>query len=122
MEPMAARVQPQNVRSTHQSIHHLVAHADWDDQSVLSVVAGQVLPVLMKKSKTCHWIVGDTGFAKKGTHSVGVVRQYCGQLGKTDNCQIAVSLSIANAHGSIPVAYRLYLPEAWTQDATHQRG
>ena len=121
VEPMAARVQPQNVRSAHQSMHHLVAHADWNDQSVLSVVAAQVLPVLIKKSKSCHWIVDDTGFAKKGTHSVGVARQYCGRLGKTDNCQVAVSLSIANAHGSIPVAYRLYLPEVWTQDAARRK-
>ena len=92
VEPMAARVQPHNVRSAHQSMHHLVADADWSDQGLLAAVATQVLPALMKKSKVCHWIVDDTGFAKKGTHSVGVARQYCGRLGKTDNCQIAVSL------------------------------
>ena len=121
VEPMAARVQPQNVRSAHQSMHHLVADAHWSDQGLLAVVAAQVLPALMNKSKVCHWIVDDTGFAKKGTHSVGVARQYCGRLGKTDNCQIAVSLSIANEHGSLPVAYQLYLPEAWTQDAARRK-
>lgn len=61
-------------------------------------------------------IVDDTGFPKKGTHSVGVARQYCGQLGKQDNCQVAVSLSVANEQASLPVAWRLYLPEAWAAD------
>lgn len=121
VEPMAARVQPQNVRSAHQSMHHLVADGDWSDQALLAAVATQVLPVLMKKSEVCHWIVDDTGFAKKGTHSVGVSRQYCGRLGKTDNCQIAVSLSIANEHGSLPVGYQLYLPEEWAQDAARRK-
>ena len=58
----------------------------------------------------------DTGFPKKGCHSVGVARQYFGQLGKQDNCQVAVSLSIANHHASLPIAYRLYLPESWAGD------
>jgi SRSO17 transposase len=62
------------------------------------------------------WIVDDTGFPKKGKHSVGVARQYCGQLGKQDNCQVAVSLSIANEGASLPVAWRLYLPEIWLDD------
>ena len=97
VEPMAARVQPQNVRSAHQSMHHLVADGDWSDQGLLAAVTAQVLPALVKKNQEWHWIVDDTGFAKKGTHSVGVARQYCGRLGKTDNCQVAVSLSIANA-------------------------
>jgi SRSO17 transposase len=121
VEPMAARVHPQNVRSAHQSMHHLVADADWSDPVLLAAVAAQVLPTLTKKSKTCHWIVDDTGFGKKGTHSVGVARQYCGRLGKTDNCQVAVSLSIANEHGSLPVAYQLYLPEEWAQDAVRRK-
>jgi SRSO17 transposase len=57
-----------------------------------------------------------TGFPKKGRHSVGVTRQYCGQLGKQDNCQVAVSLSLANRDASLPIAYRLYLPEDWATD------
>ena len=121
VEPMAARVQPQNVRSAHQSMHHLVADADWSDAQLLAAVASQVLPVLTKKSKTCHWIVDDTGFAKKGEHSVGVARQYCGRLGKTDNCQIAVTLSIANEHGSLPLAHRLYLPKEWAEDSARRK-
>lgn len=121
VEPMAARVQPHNVRSAHQSMHHLVADAQWSDAALLAVVASEVLPVLAKKSKTCHWIVDDTGFAKKGMHSVGVARQYCGRLGKTDNCQVAVSLSIANEHGSLPLAYQLYLPQEWAEDAARRK-
>ncbi|WP_428000307.1 IS701 family transposase [Xanthomonas oryzae] len=80
-----------------------------------------MLPPLSRKSAACHWIVDDTGFSKKGVHSVGVARQYCGRLGKTDNCQVAVSLSIANEHGSLPVGYRLYLPEQWAQDTVRRK-
>jgi SRSO17 transposase len=61
-------------------------------------------------------IHNDTGFPKKGRHSVGVARQYCGQLGKQNNCQVAVSLSVATHQGSLPVAYRLYLPKEWAND------
>jgi SRSO17 transposase len=121
VEPMAARVQPQNVRSAHQSMHHLVADADWSDQGLLAAVTAQVLPSLLKKDLSCHWIIDDTGFGKKGTHSVGVGRQYCGRLGKTDNCQVAVSLSIANEQGSLPVAYQLYLPQDWASDRARRK-
>jgi len=116
VEPMAARVCPGNVRSAHQSMHHLVAEAPWDDQAVLGAVAGQVVPALLRKDPRCWWILDDTGHAKKGTHSVGVARQYCGRLGKTDNCQVAVSLSLATGAGSVPLAYRLYLPQPWAED------
>jgi len=74
----------------------------------------QVLPAI---GPIEAWIVDDTGFPKKGKHSVGVARQYCGQLGKQDNCQVAVSLSVANGQASLPVAYQLYLPQAWATDA-----
>jgi SRSO17 transposase len=116
VEPMAARVHPEDVRSAHQSMHHLVAMADWEDPAVLATVARQVTPRLVTGDEDCWWILDDTGHAKKGTKSVGVARQYCGRLGKTDNCQIAVSLSLASARGSIPLAYRLYLPQEWTDD------
>ena len=117
VEPMAARVQPHNVRSAHQSMHHLAAKAPWSDEAMLSAVAAAVLPELVRDELPVHWIVDDTGFPKKGKHSVGVARQYCGQTGKQDNCRVAVSLSIATALGSLPVGYRLYLPREWTDDA-----
>ena len=75
------------------------------------------MPGIERQGRIEAWIVDDTGFTKKGTHSVGVARQYCGRLGKQDNCQFAVTLSIANHSASLPIAYRLYLPETWTNDA-----
>jgi SRSO17 transposase len=74
------------------------------------------LPALERSGPVEAWIIDDTSFPKKGRHSVGVTRQYCGQLGKQDNCQVAVSLSIANEAASLPVAYRLYLPQDWAAD------
>ncbi len=117
IEPIAARVEPGRVQATHQSLHHLIAKADWSDAAVLAVVRDRVLPAIERHGPIQAWIIDDTGFPKKGTHSVGVARQYCGQLGKQDNCQVAVSLSIANEHASLPVAWRLYLPQAWADDA-----
>ena len=116
VEPMAARLAPDNVRRTHQSLHHLVADAPWSDEAVIESVLGQVLAAMKQDGPLVAWIVDDTGFPKKGTHSVGVARQYCGQVGKQDNCQVAVSLSVASDHASVPIAWRLYLPEDWVKD------
>ncbi len=117
VEPMAARVHPQDVRSAHQSMHHLVADSEWSDTALLAAVAREVVPVLSQSGKApCYWILDDTGFRKYGKHSVGVARQYCGQLGKTENCQVAVSLSLATTDGSVPLDYRLYLPREWAED------
>src|SRR4028119_2005343 len=115
-EPMAARIEPGRVQAAHQSLHHVVAKAEWDDAALLRTVRDLVLPAIERHGPVRHWIVDDTGFPKKGKHSVGVARQYCGELGKQDNCQVAVSLSVANNQASLPVAYRLYLPEAWAED------
>jgi SRSO17 transposase len=100
-----------------QSLHHLVAKAPWSDEVLLQQVRNQVLPTMRKQGPVVAWIVDDTGFPKKGKHSVGVTRQYCGQVGKQENCRIAVSLSIANWGSSLPVWYRLYLPKEWAEDA-----
>jgi SRSO17 transposase len=116
VEPMAARIEPGRVRARHQSLHHVVAKAVWDDAAVLAAVRRQVLPALERRGPVRYWIIDDTGFPKRGEHSVGVARQYCGQLGKQDNCQVAVSLSVANDHASLPIAHRLYLPETWARD------
>ena len=117
VEPMAARVHPQDVRSAHQSMHHLVADSEWSDTVLLAAVTREVVPVLSQAGQApCFWIIDDTGFRKYGQHSVGVARQYCGQLGKTENCRVAVSLSLATAAGSLPLSYRLYLPKEWTED------
>ena len=117
VEPMAARVQPGRVQAAHQSLHHFVAKADWSDEAVLAAVRARVLPVMRQRGPIRALIIDDTGIPKKGAHSVGVARQYCGQLGKQDNCQVAVSLSAAGDHVSLPIAYRLYLPHEWADDA-----
>jgi SRSO17 transposase len=115
-EPMAARLHPARVRAAHQSLHHFAAKADWSDEAVLAAVRAQILPVIERRGPLRALIIDDTGFPKKGKHSVGVARQYCGQLGKQDNCQVAVSLSVANDHASLPIAWRLYLPREWADD------
>jgi SRSO17 transposase len=117
MEPMAARLDPDNVQPMRQSLHHLVAKAPWSDETLLDEVRQRVLPAMQKQGSVVAWIVDDTGFLKKGTHSVGVARQYCGQIGKQDNCRVAVSLSVATWSSSLPVAYRLYLPKEWAEDS-----
>ena len=121
VEPMAAMTAPGRTAAQHQSLLHFVGQAPWSDEALLSKVREMVLPRIERHGPIEAWIIDDTGFPKKGRHSVGVGRQYCGQLGKQDNCQIAVSLSLANAHASLPVAYRLYLPEAWASDAARRK-
>src|SRR5271155_5365884 len=117
VEPMAARLCPDNVRQTHQSLHHVVAHAPWSDEDMLEAVRQYALPVMQKQGPIVAWVVDDTGLLKKGRHSVGVTRQYCGQVGKQENCRVGVSLSVATWSSSLPIAYRLYLPKEWAADA-----
>jgi SRSO17 transposase len=121
MEPMAARVDPRHVGARHQSLQHFIADAPWDPTAVLRVAREWVLAPMVRHGPVGAWIVDDTAFPKKGQHSVGVARQYCGVLGKQDNCQVAVSVSVANEAVSLPVAYQLYLPESWASDRPRRR-
>jgi SRSO17 transposase len=121
VEPMAARTAPARTAAQHQSLLHFVANAAWSDEDVLAKVREMVLPAIEKNGPIEAWIIDDTSFPKQGKHSVGVHHQYCGQLGKQANCQVAVSLSIANHSASLPVAYRLYLPQDWTQDRARRK-
>ena len=116
VEPMAARLCPDNVRQTHQSLHHVVAHAPWSDEDILEAVRQYALPAMRRQGPIVAWVVDDTGLVKKGRHSVGVTRQYCGQVGKQENCRVGVSLSVSTAEASLPIAWRLYLPEVWAQN------
>src|SRR5882757_3087368 len=120
VEPMAAVTAPERTAAQHQSLLHFVGEGRWSDEKVLAKVGEMVLPVIERAGPIEAWIIDDTAFPKKGTHSVGVARQYCGQLGKQDNCQAAVSLSIANRQASLPVRYRLYLPQEWAADAARR--
>jgi SRSO17 transposase len=116
VEPLAAVIAPSRVAAKHQSLLHFVGQAPWSDAALMAQVRDWVLPQIERHGPIRAWIIDDTGFPKKGRHSVGVARQYCGQLGKQDNCQVAVSLSVANDAASLPIAYRLYLPQAWADD------
>jgi SRSO17 transposase len=120
VEPMAARVDPRHASAKHQALHHFVAQAQWSDEAMLNRICQWVVPKMDFKAGG-WWIIDDTGFPKKGRHSVGVARQYCGMLGKQDNCQVAVSVSLACDQGSIPVAWQLYLPEEWASDPERRR-
>src|SRR3989454_5440183 len=121
VEPMAARTAPARTAAQHQSLLHFVANAAWSDEDVLAKVREMVLPAIAKGGPIEAWIIDDTSFPKQGKHSVGVHHQYCGQLGKQANCQVTVSLSIANHSASLPVAYRLYLPQDWTKDRARRK-
>jgi len=120
VEPMAAMTAPERTSAQHQSLLHFVGQGQWSDEKVLAKVREQVLPGIERHGAIRGWIVDDTGFPKQGRHSVGVARQYCGQLGKQDNCQTVVSLSLANDYASLPVTHRLYLPQEWIDDAARR--
>ena len=116
VEPLAAVTAPERAEAQHQSLLHLVAQAPWSDQAMLTRVRELVLPSITRDEPIQAWIIDDTGFPKKGCHSVGVARQYCGQLGKQENCQVAVSVSVASHQASLSIAYRFYLPQDWADD------
>lgn len=121
VEPIAARIDPGRVSARHQSLSHFVGQASWSDKAVLAVARDYALSELQSHGSITHWLVDDTGFPKKGEHSVGVANQYCGVMGKNANCQVTVSVSLANQVGSLPAAYRLYLPEDWANDPLRRK-
>jgi SRSO17 transposase len=121
IEPMAARIDPRHVRARHQSMHHLVANAPWEDAAVLRLAREVVLAEMDRHGPVAAWLVDDTAFPKKGEHSVGVAHQYCGALGKQANCQVTVTVTLTNEAVSVPAAYQLYLPEHWARDRTRRR-
>jgi SRSO17 transposase len=121
VEPMAAMTAPARVAAQHQSLLHFVGQSEWSDEKVLAKVREMVLPAMGRCGGIEAWIIDDTSFPKQGKHSVGVAHQYCGQLGHEANCQVAVTLSIANHYASLPVACRLYLPREWADDAQRRR-
>jgi SRSO17 transposase len=121
MEPIAAKLAPKRTKAAHRSLQGFITDAPWSADALLDAVREYALPNITAQSPIEAWIVDDTGLPKKGKCSVGVAHQYCGQLGKTANCQVAVTLSIANEHVSLPIAYRLYLPEEWANDPERRK-
>jgi SRSO17 transposase len=113
IQPLAQRV---NVPGWHgdtmQALQQFVNQSPWDEQAVLRTYRRLLAAALAEAAGVI--VIDDTGFAKKGRHSAGVARQYSGTLGKTDNCQVAVSLHYAAPRGDYPLALRLFLPETWT--------
>jgi SRSO17 transposase len=113
IQPLAQRVNvPGWLGDTEQALQQFISDSPWDAQAVLRTYRRLLATALADPAGVI--VIDDTGFAKKGRHSVGVARQYSGTLGKTDNCQVAVSLHYAAPHGDYPLGLRLYLPESWT--------
>jgi SRSO17 transposase len=130
VEPIAAVTAPSRVAAQHQSLLHFIGQSAWSDEAVLAKVralSARADPARSRAPRTHRGLdhrrhqLPQTSFPKTGRHSVGVTRQYCGQLGKQDNCQVAVSVSVANEAASLPVAYRLYLPQDWAADPVRRK-
>ncbi|SRR5579883_745876 len=120
IEPMAGRLvdDASEIQAMRQRLQQCVTVSPWSDDEVwkrLALKGDAELPELEA------WVVDDTGFPKKGEHSVGVQRQYSGTLGRKDNCQVAVSLHLASERGSLCIGVRLYMPESWTSDPARCR-
>ncbi len=116
LEPMAARLDPLHCRAQHQALQHLVTDSNWDSEALIRASTDFALPFLRALGPIEAYPLDDVSFVKQGKHSVGVARQYCGAMGKTANCQVAVTVSISHGAGSLPCAFRLFLPQAWAED------
>jgi SRSO17 transposase len=121
VEPMAAKLDPLHVQARHQSLHHFVSQAPWSEGELLRVARDYALAAFERHAPVAAWVVDDTAIPKKGSHSVGVAHQYCGVLGKSANCQVAVTVSLVNAVLSVPSGFRLYLPQEWAEDGERRR-
>ena len=110
LQPMAAGLG----LSGHDQLQHFIASPAWDDAPLWRVLAAQADRLV--GGPQAALVIDDTALPKKGTLSVGVARQYCGQLGKRANCQALVSLTLAGQEVPVPVGLRLFLPEEWTAD------
>lgn len=123
MEPMAAKATgtPHHADAAHQKLHHFVANANWSDRDVRDAAANYALAAMQEVEPVVAWIIDDTGFLKQGKHSVGVQRQYTGSAGKTTNCQIGVSLTVATRTMQVPIDFELFLPQSWMNDAERRQ-
>ncbi|WP_437332797.1 IS701 family transposase [Sorangium sp. So ce394] len=123
IEPLAARAcpDPARVQAAHQSLQHFISNAHWDDHAVRRYAARYAIAAMAEHAPISAWIIDDTGFLKKGEHSVGVQRQYTGSAGKITNCQIGISLSVATRYHHVPIDFELYLPRSWADDPARRR-
>ena len=119
VEPMAARVAPGRVQAAHQSLNHFVAKADWSDEALLAAVRAQVLPVMQRAGPIRGWMVM-TRASPRRDRIRSALRGKIAASGKQDNCQVAVTLSLAGDYASLPLAHRPYLPQSWAEDAARR--
>ncbi len=118
VEPIASRAcgSPALAEAMHRKLLRFVGESQWEDRPLREYATRYAVEQMQRRGPVRHWIVDDTGFLKQGKHSPGVQRQYTGSAGKTANCQVAVSLSVANEHAHVPVDMQLYLPQSWADD------
>jgi SRSO17 transposase len=123
IEPIAARAcaEPAEVPAMEARLGHFLNDSPWSDERVRAYSGETALAAITAKEPVLNWIVDDTGMLKQGAHSVGVQRQYTGSAGKTTNCQVAVSLSVATRSAHVPLDFELYLPECWTEDPARRK-
>jgi SRSO17 transposase len=101
----------------YESVQQFLADSPWDPTLLVRACAERVAP----RIGVLAWVVDDTGIKKDGAHSPGVKRQWSGTLGKIDNCQVTVSLHAVGQRGTLPLGWRLYLPEEWCEDSERRR-
>ncbi len=123
MEPIAARAcgDLDETAAYHQRLQLFITDSAWSDRDVRRVAADYGLSAMTDREPVEAWIIDDTGFLKKGKHSVGVQRQYTGSAGKVTNCQIGVSLSLATQTEHLPIDFELYVPKCWTEDSARRK-
>jgi SRSO17 transposase len=114
LEPIVARL---GQDANYEALQHFLADSPWEEAVIERAVAERVCPVIEPEA----WVLDDTGVVKDGKHSPGVKRQCSGTLGKTGNCQVTVSLHAVGAAGTVPLGFRLYLPEEWCADLERRR-
>lgn len=112
---------PEKIDAEHQRLLHVIGQAKWNDRAVRTCVISYALKAILAKRSLDAWIIDDTGWIKKGRHSVGVQRQYTGTSGKVDNCQIGVSLAVSAGDVQLPLDFELYLPKVWIDDKDRRR-
>jgi SRSO17 transposase len=111
----------ESIGATHQRLVHLLAGSPWKDEPIRRYSVDYAMMALPEDDPVLYWIVDDTGFVKKGSHSVGVQRQYTGTSGKVDNCQLGVSLAVATFQRQLPLDFELYLGKAWLDDEVRRK-
>ena len=114
IEPLASRLPDGDV----QALQQFVNQSPWPSQEVRASLARKVEGEFIAEA---YWLIDEVSFPKQGKHSVGVAHQYCGTLGKTANCQVAVTLDLGTEEWSTPLDWALYLPEPWINDPVRRK-